>query len=139
VLNAAAILVLLLAQSARPLPSTMLMRIETVVEGEFRQVERGGAVRLRDVTVTPATGGASMRVLLTLQRGQTFEVNAERAYASVWQALSSQASAYKELGHILVSLKRSSREMTVECPARFVEHSGGSVRFEQLKKSCRVR
>ena len=139
-LSAVSMAVLVLMQSAgKPLPSTLLVRIETVVEGEFRRVERSGAVRLRDVTVTPRTGGASMSVLLTLQRDQNFDVNAERAYASVWRALSGQPKAYSELGRILVSLKRSSRAMTVECPARFVERSRGNVRFEQLKKSCRVR
>jgi hypothetical protein len=139
VLNIAVVVLLLAQASARPLPSTLLMRIETVVEGEFRRLERDGTVRLQDVTVTPRAGGATMTVLLNLPRRQPFEENAERAYESVWHALSGQANAYRELGRVLVSLKRASRKMTVDCPARFVQQSDGKVRFEGLKKSCRVR
>lgn len=138
--SVAAVIVLLVGQAAgKPLPSTLLMRIETAVEGELRQVERGGTLQLRDVTVTPRIGGASINVLLTLPRRQSFEDNAERAYESVWKALTSQPNAYRELGRIVVALKRSSSEMTVDCPARLVEGSEGKVHFQQLKKSCRVR
>jgi len=117
---------------------------DVMVRGPFEGIdrlilERGGTVRLQDVTVTPRVGGATMTVLLTLPRRQAFEENAERAYESVWHALSGQANAYRELGRVLVSLKRSSRKMTVDCPARFVQGTEGQVRFEGLKKSCRVR
>ena len=139
-LNGAFIVALLLTQaSVKPLPSTLLMRIETVVEGEFRRLERVGTIRLRDVTVTPQVGGAAMTVLLTLPRRQPFEANAERAYESVWHALNGLPNAYRDLGRVVVSLKRTSRQMTVDCPARFVQQSDGKIRFDQLKKSCRVR
>ncbi|MEO5896089.1 MAG: hypothetical protein ABIS06_10335 [Vicinamibacterales bacterium] len=123
---------------ARPLPSTALMRIETGVEGEFRQWERSSAVRLRDVTVTPQTGGALMTVLLTLPRRQQFEPNAEIAFERIWNALGRQPNAYRELGRIAVSLKRDAREMTVTCSARRVEASKGRSEFANLKRTCHV-
>jgi hypothetical protein len=125
-------------RQARPLPSTLLMRIETVVEGEFRQWERTSAIRLRDVRVTPQRGGALMTVLLTLPRRQRFEPNAEIAYERIRSALGKQANAYKELGRIALSLKRDSRELTVTCPARTVEAAKGRTDFATLKRTCRV-
>ena len=126
------------ARPERPLPSTLLMRIETVVEGDFRQWERTSAVRLRDVTVKPQTGGALMTVLLTLPRRQQFEPNMEIAYERIWKVLDQQANAYKELGRIAVSLKRDSRELTITCPARAVQASRGRADFASLKRTCRV-
>lgn len=126
------------SRPAKPLPSTALTRIETVVEGEFRQWERTSAVRLRDVTVKPQTGGALMTVLLTVPRRQQFEPNAEIAFERIWNALGRQPNAYRELGRIAVSLKRDSREMTVTCTARRVEASKGRSEFANLKRTCHV-
>jgi hypothetical protein len=126
------------ARPAKPLPSTLLTRIETVVEGDVRQWERTSAIRLRDVTVRPQNGGAVMTVLLTLPKRQQFEPNAEIAYERIWNVLDKQPNAYKELGRIVVSMKRDSRELTVSCPARTIEASRGRTEFSSLKRTCRV-
>ncbi|MEO6213698.1 MAG: hypothetical protein ABIP65_08740 [Vicinamibacterales bacterium] len=126
-------------QGGRALPSSLLTRLETAVEREFRQLERTSTVRVRDVTVTPRNGGAVLAVVLALPRDQRFEVHVENAYARIWQALSTQPNAYKELGRVTLSLRRSSRQMTVECPIRAVEASRGRADFTRLKRSCRIR
>ena len=139
--NAAGVVVLLAqgVSSPKPVPSTLLMRIETSVEGQLRQMERTTSVRLRDVTVTPRAGGASMEVVLILPRGERFEPTAETAYTRIWGALSIQPNAYKALGRISVSLLRPPREMLIDCPAGAVEATKGVPEFAKLKRACRVR
>ena len=127
------------AQSTKQAVSKSLTQIRQAVEDHFKKLEEGTTVRLRDVSITPSKGGATLTVEIAPPSDQKFEFHAETSYIHIWQVLVKERSGFREVSTVRLSLVRPARRMTIQCPIKSVEDSYGYTDFARLKRLCEIR